>query len=79
MGAKHLLTGCESYIDENYIGWSWEQWIQNFLGTCHSPLGHEKSELRTQNCRTELGDSCWARLGLLGPELWGLALLKFPS
>lgn len=51
MGEKHLLIGCESYMDEDYIGscWSWEQWIQDFLGTCPAmvTLGHEKSELRT--------------------------------
>lgn len=68
VGIKHLLRGSEPGMDENYIGWSREQWIQNSLGTCHSPLGHEKSELRTaaQSWVTRVG-----RTGVPGPRTVG--------
>lgn len=74
---KDLLIGLELHVDGNCIGrrWSWEQWIQNLLGTC-TTIAHWGSERpRTQNCKTELGDSCWAGQGLLGPELRGMAFV----
>lgn len=39
--SQDLLIGLELCVDENCMGirWSWEQWIQNFLSICHSPLG----------------------------------------